>query len=319
MIGEGNYGCVMTPPSGDCKKSGDKNFVVKILAHKDDKEIQNLRRLQRTLKKDDFKYILIPISECKVKRSEVPSYMCQSTMGKIGDDSRRTLNAVVISRGVETLTTHIMRSGFVASIDKFFDVLRAIAILEKYKFTHGDIKPNNIMITKDNTAALIDFGLMKTDYEYFKSFQESKYCYWLYPPETIHLNKANRESGVDVMTDLYFFGIERFKPYLIPILNNLGITRGRINTIMKQTKISQDSWKKLDVYSLGIMMITMAHHTMEMDSLLKNKKMKSVLMKMIHPDPNKRSCASEILDEFQIASMSISASSDIVATDNPFD
>lgn len=95
--------------------------------------------------------------------------------------------------------------GIIASVavEYFRQIASAIAEIHKVGILHRDLKPGNIMLRRDNTIALIDFGLakrMRLEMEITSSGEIFGTPYYM-SPEQGHGN------GVDVRSDIYSLGV----------------------------------------------------------------------------------------------------------------
>ena len=105
----------------------------------------------------------------------------------------------------ETLLERIEREERLP-LDESLKIAREIADAlnfgyQRYKFTHGDIKPDNIMVNRQGQAKLADFGLAKVeghDYDGSEVMLTPLYA----PPELI---RGERRPG-DCRGDIYAFG-----------------------------------------------------------------------------------------------------------------
>jgi serine/threonine protein kinase len=61
---------------------------------------------------------------------------------------------------IDGIAIHVWANGkpLATIIDTIISLTAVIESLHKLEFTHGDIKPNNVLVSRDNTPTLIDFG-----------------------------------------------------------------------------------------------------------------------------------------------------------------
>ena len=84
----------------------------------------------------------------------------------------------------------------------------ALALLHAQGLCHSDIKPENVLLTKEGQARLVDFGLTAAqDLDEAESFQtygmERRGTLPYLPPEAIEEKKGGKES------DLWALGVVR--------------------------------------------------------------------------------------------------------------
>ncbi len=88
------------------------------------------------------------------------------------------------------------------SVSIAMQILSALAYAHKQGVTHRDIKPTNIMMTKDGTAKLVDFGISKCVLEPDRTYPGTTMGSAHYmPPEQI------LGAATDARSDLYSVGI----------------------------------------------------------------------------------------------------------------
>ena len=111
--------------------------------------------------------------ECKHKLDNKEVYQ-QLIYKEKGSDLSKFLR----NEEFELLDKHI--------VEYIRNLLLGIAVLQKHKMAHLDIKPHNILISDSDKLLLIDFGLareMKNIYNISESDFILEYSYFIYPPE----------------------------------------------------------------------------------------------------------------------------------------
>ena len=106
----------------------------------------------------------------------------------------------------ETLEELIEREGpldALRAVDITLQILRAIKYLARYDIVHCDIKPSNILLTKDQCAKLGDFGFVKSNLEIAETEEGSV----LGTPDYISPEQAQGLKNIDFRSDLYSLGV----------------------------------------------------------------------------------------------------------------
>jgi serine/threonine-protein kinase len=106
----------------------------------------------------------------------------------------------------ETLEELIEREGpldVLRAADITIQILRAIKYLSRYDIVHCDIKPSNILLTKDGIAKLGDFGFVKSNLEIAETEEGSV----LGTPDYISPEQAMGEKNIDFRADIYSLGV----------------------------------------------------------------------------------------------------------------
>ncbi len=105
----------------------------------------------------------------------------------------------------ETVEDRIEREGRLGvgeSLDITIQVTRALEYLHSKEIVHRDVKPGNIMVTKDGTAKLGDFGFVKSSLDSVLSTEGEV----LGTPDYISPEAAMGEKNLDFRSDLYSLG-----------------------------------------------------------------------------------------------------------------
>lgn len=106
----------------------------------------------------------------------------------------------------ETLEELIEREGpldVLRAVDITIQILRAIKYLSRYDIVHCDIKPSNILLTKDQCAKLGDFGFVKSNLEIAETEEGSV----LGTPDYISPEQAMGSKAIDFRADIYSLGV----------------------------------------------------------------------------------------------------------------
>lgn len=95
------------------------------------------------------------------------------------------------------------------------DLAKAIAILHAEHVLHLDLKPANVLITKDGRAKLCDFGLsVKGEIITYKKNNEGTLAYW--PPEQLEIFEEDvftRRLKFSRRSDIWAFGLILYQLY----------------------------------------------------------------------------------------------------------
>ncbi len=109
----------------------------------------------------------------------------------------------------ETLEEMIERDGpldILLACDITLQILKAIKYLSRYEIVHCDIKPSNILITKEGLAKLGDFGFVRANLEIAETEEGSV----LGTPDYISPEQALGSKTIDFRADVYSLGVTLF-------------------------------------------------------------------------------------------------------------
>lgn len=105
----------------------------------------------------------------------------------------------------ETVEDKLDRDGAMEveeALDIMFQITRSLQYLATKKIVHRDVKPGNIMVTKDGEAKLGDFGFVKSSLESVLSSEGEV----LGTPDYISPEAALGEKDLDFRSDMYSLG-----------------------------------------------------------------------------------------------------------------
>jgi eukaryotic-like serine/threonine-protein kinase len=128
----------------------------------------------------------------------------------------------------ETLEELIEREGPIetlVAVDYTLQILRAIKYLSRYDIVHCDIKPSNILLTKDACAKLGDFGFVKSNLEIAETEEGSV----LGTPDYISPEQAMGSKHIDFRSDLYSLGVT-----LYHMVAKTPPYEGTVSTVMRK-------------------------------------------------------------------------------------
>ena len=107
----------------------------------------------------------------------------------------------------DDLIRHEGPLGFDKVIDITLQVCAALTYLSQHGIVHRDIKPANIMVMKDGTVKLADFGFIQQAVVDHELMQEGT---TIGTPDYISPEQARGERDLDVRSDLYSLGASVF-------------------------------------------------------------------------------------------------------------
>lgn len=137
----------------------------------------------------------------------------------------------------------------------FLDVCSAVSYAHSHKIIHKDIKPNNIIVTREGIPKLIDFGISKLLNSHYKTFTTIQGREWA-TPETACPEQCKGET-VDFDFDVYPLGcllylllVEEFpnkeQPQtLLSMAINKGLTSDKTLIRLLQTQLNEIALKAL--------------------------------------------------------------------------
>lgn len=99
-----------------------------------------------------------------------------------------------------------MVSGYRTLLDLFGQVLDGVCYLHGLGITHGDIKPQNILVSGD-TAKLTDFGSSLTTQDIYLRSRENGGTVLYSPPEFAGLNARKPDAALARSHDVYSLGV----------------------------------------------------------------------------------------------------------------
>ena len=91
-------------------------------------------------------------------------------------------------------------------LDLFGQVLDGVCHLHSLSVTHGDIKPQNILVSGD-TAKLTDFGSSLTTQDIYLRTRENGGTVFYSPPELAGLTVRKKDASLAVAHDIYSLGV----------------------------------------------------------------------------------------------------------------
>ncbi len=289
-IGRGGWGCVYKPAIacdgsepivGDYTKLDKPNTVSKLspieVGNEEFDIFQNLNI--DAFDPDESFHIGKPL-KCKPVKNQV-DILDKRGQGCSATDSKSGVVQLIFANGGTDLESYVRsirgsKEGIKSLFKQLTNVVRGVALMHKHKIYHNDIKKENIVIDRNGTCRLVDFGLSYgpgVSDQLLKKYG-NVYMYW--PPD------ANMFLGWDYFQpkqDLPStgkarqFDIYQVKAYYEDYHVNQQLTyflhevfpetRDKFESIVdklydlykthKPEEIFQESLRKIDVYSLAVL------------------------------------------------------------------
>ncbi|MES1918002.1 hypothetical protein MHBO_000037 [Bonamia ostreae] len=149
-------------------------------------------------------------------------------------------------------------------------VVKAIAALHSYNIVHGDIKPDNILISANRRAVLSDFGLAEIS---TKGFKENTIALMYTAPEVLKNKKC-------FASDWWSFGVTLFE-----------LVTGSLPFRLYVDKKNEVSFSEKCKLNFRILTQTIVSFPSEMSESLKN-----LIENLLQVDPCKRLRSKEIIE-----------------------
>lgn len=130
------------------------------------------------------------------------------------------------------------------SIKYIYDLIRAVNFLHHYSFSHGDIKPANILVDNEQLY-LIDYGSVCYNHESSNNnFHHRCTLYYISPEEC----KGKRFF---LSTDIWSIGLIIFehitnKRFIYVLLKEIGVDKNVINELLDNTKMFKKPYQFLE-------------------------------------------------------------------------
>jgi serine/threonine protein kinase len=304
FIGQGTYGCVFYPAK-PCSSNGIAQVgVSKVFADTKSME-EEFKETEKIQKMDpNNEYTNKVLEKCKATRSSFDDddkYDCDWINHTINDHSdeeswTESPSQVELERkgneafGKLTLDQLIYEhkgvdfQEFLKNVDKNYKTLseafdhilsfaKGVAMLQKHKYVHMDLKPPNTLVTDSKKGILIDFGISR-HYDKVYDLKESGYLleshYPYFPPEfTLFMTHIEKENNVITEKDMGYVISELENKYIYignklmrridnevtPFITEMMNIKSEENYTSVKQYYTDNFVSKVDVFSIGVIML----------------------------------------------------------------
>jgi thiamine kinase-like enzyme len=304
FIGQGTYGCVFYPAK-PCSSNGIAQVgVSKVFADTKSME-EEFKETEKIQKMDpNNEYTNKVLEKCKATRSSFDDddkYDCDWINHTINDHSdeeswTESPSQVELERkgndafGKLPLDQLIYKhkgvdfQEFLKNVDKNYKTLseafdhilsfaKGVAMLQKHKYVHMDLKPPNTLVTDSKKGILIDFGISR-HYDKVYDLKESGYLleshYPYFPPEfTLFMTHIEKENNVITEKDMGYVISELENKYIYignklmrridnevtPFITEMMNIKSEENYTSVKQYYTDNFVSKVDVFSIGVIML----------------------------------------------------------------
>lgn len=283
FLGDGTYGCVFYPTI-PCSKGRTPKGVSKVFNDLDSfrKEYDETKQVKKIDPEGAFTNPVV--SKCGVKRTDIKESdrkMCAWINAAKEDSMFHQL--VYRDKGID-FDKYLRNSTYTLTevIQHLANYARAVALLERNKYTHLDLKGPNMLITDSNKAILIDFGMAKKTKAVYDIDNDYilEHPYYFYPPEFRFFVKQMVDGPKSLQRlknkdDQMYIGLYKMltpAPLGIHLYDRMREKyNATIDIIQTQTEgfktsgqlekfYTKEFASKIDVFSLGVVILQAMRH-----------------------------------------------------------
>jgi len=185
LIGEGSFGCIYKPPlkcvdEPNLNKKYDKDVMKFMNDNEYARAEKCISNIINRIDPDQEYFIALSKDQCTINM-EIEKGQINACRNYKRSAMKNKFIGFFIKNGGITLSRYIiLNQNNVNSIHNIFKIMlhlfRGLSILHKNNIVHRDLKANNIVVSRDNIARIIDFGQAKiinvNDKDYKKKIYE---------------------------------------------------------------------------------------------------------------------------------------------------
>jgi len=324
ILGEGSYGCIIEKPIKCTTKPKkitkdkilNKQIVGKIYSDKQDFD-DELTLSKKVAKIDPKGKSLLPTYEaCETNIDEIKKASQWEDCEIIADNTeQKKFYQIIMPYGGVRIDHYFMNTTRTINLKNFLEIMKplfdGLILLDSKKNCHQDIKNGNILVTPQNKAIMIDYGLMKrySDIYVESNVSRLRYTYFPYPLEfkifyyTVYgycgTNCeqdiiSNIEIAREIQKDEYY----RYFPKE-ETLKRINRLKKIFEELQRKNKLLQfvnKNCDKIDVYSLGLVFMQNIKNIKYSDKY--TDIIQNFIKSLIHPDVRKRSNSKKTYIEY---------------------
>ena len=310
FINEGAFGCVFRPPL-ECIEdfTATRDHIGKVfdkVKHAND-EIASNRKIQQQIDPNNT-FTIKYIGRCIVKEIKDKKLIKTIEKTEIFSDYRdieKCPQLIYEYGGVDFKGIRLTRLDFLASLPAWLAIFNGLAVLEKNKMVHQDVKPENLLYNeKYEKINLIDFGGMQRYDEIYEQqdWARNNFNYLYFPPEykishNLLYTKNKRLTTFGVYKNFAgASGIYKMLKKEFKYAELLLDYEEHLEKIRLDKKPSQDIKKyftsyanRIDMYSMGITLVEILYdNKIKLRNTQLEIDLKKLIGRLIQPNPELR-------------------------------